>query len=99
MHKSRMGGILERRGGEERREKGMGEGTEVYDAEMLALLRSMEAAIEYLAEKNCAESHHILFGDNTHSVSSTTAAKPGSSQYISKVLGHGINLPRRQHNS
>ena len=65
----------------------MGKYAEVCDAEMLALLRGLETAIEFqlaMPEQNRKRSRVILFADNTPSVASITNEKPGSSQQISR---------------
>ena len=74
---------VERRNGSE----AMGKDAEVYDAEMLALLRGLETAIEFqqaMPEENRKRSKIVLFADNTSSVASITSEKPGSSQQISQ---------------
>ena len=74
---------IERRSGN----KGMGRFAEVYDAEMLALLRGLEAAVELqreLPEVDRRRSTIILFADNTSSVEAITEEKPGLSQHISQ---------------
>jgi ribonuclease HI len=75
--------------GEERRRgnEGMGKSDEVYDAEMLALLRGLEAAIAF--QKNTPETSRrqptiILFADNTSAVEAITKEKPGPSQELSQ---------------
>ena len=73
----------ERRNGSE----GMGKHANVYDAEMLALLRGLETAIEFqlaMPKENRKQSRIILFADNTSSVASIINEKPGSSQHISQ---------------
>ena len=74
---------IERRKGSE----GMGKFAEVYDAEMLALRRGLEAAIEFqqeIPESDRKQSTIILFADNTSSVEAITEEKPGPSQHISQ---------------
>jgi ribonuclease HI len=74
---------IERRWGNE----GMGKCAEVYDAEMLALLRGLEAAINFqqsTPETNRERPTIILFADNTSSVETITKANPGPSQQISQ---------------
>ena len=69
------------------RNKGMGRFAEVYDAEMLALLRGLEAAVKLqreLPEADRRQSTIILFADNTSSVEAITEEKPGPSQHISQ---------------
>ena len=69
------------------RNEGMGRFAEVYDAEMLALLRGLEAAVELqreLPEADRRRSTIILFTDNTSSVKVITEEKPGLSQHISQ---------------
>jgi ribonuclease HI len=75
--------------GEERRRgnEGMGKSAEVYDAEMLALLRGLEAAIAF--QQNTRETSRrqptiILFADNTSAVEAITKEKPGPSQELSQ---------------
>ena len=65
----------------------MGRFAEVYDAEMLALLRGLEAAIDFRQETpelDRRQSTIILFADNTSSVEAITEEKPGPSQHISQ---------------
>ena len=74
---------VERRNGSE----ALGKHAEVHDAEMLALLRGLETAIEFqqaMPEENRKRSKIVLFADNTSSVASITSKKPGSSQPISQ---------------
>ena len=74
---------LERRSGRE----GMRKLAEVYDTEMLALLRGLETAIEFQQETpnaNRRRTRIILFADNTASVMAITKEDPGSSQQISQ---------------
>ena len=74
---------LERRS----RREGMGKLAEVYDTEMLALLRGLETAIEFqqeLPNANRRCMRIILFTDNTASVMAITKEDPGSSQQISQ---------------
>ena len=74
---------VERRCGSE----GMGRLAEVYDAEMLALLRGLETAIEFQQEiprANRRRTKIVLFADNTASVTAITKETPGSSQQISQ---------------
>ena len=74
---------LERRSGRE----GMGRLAEVYDAEMLALLRGLETAIEFQQEtpsENRRRTRILLFTDNTASVTAITKEAPGSSQQVSQ---------------
>jgi len=76
-----MGDILDRSG--EKQVVGEWEEAQQY------MLRGMETGIEYqetLPKESHAQSHIILFADNTASVSSITAAKPGSSQSISQMF-------------
>jgi ribonuclease HI len=75
--------------GEERRRgnEGMGRSAEVYDAEILALLRGLEAAIAF--QQNTPETSRrqptiILFADNTSAVEAITKGKPGPSQELSQ---------------
>ena len=73
---------VEREHGSER----MGKHADAYDAEMLALLRGLETAIEFqqaMSEKTRKRSRIILFADNTSSVASITNEKPGSNQRVS----------------
>ena len=63
----------------------MGKLAEVYDAEMLALLRGLETAIEFQQESPNANRRHmriILFADNTASVMAITKEDPRLSQQI-----------------
>ena len=72
---------LERRSGRE----GMGKLAEVYDTEMLALLRGLETAIEFQQELPNVNRRHmriILFADNTASVTAIMKEDPGLSQQI-----------------
>ena len=65
----------------------MGRFAEVYDAEMLALLRGLEAAVDFqqdTPEVNRGRSTIILFADNTSSVEAITEEKTGPSQQISQ---------------
>ena len=65
----------------------MGRLAEVYDAEMLALLRGLETAIEFQQEiphTNRRQTKIILFADNTPSVTAITNETPGSSRQISQ---------------
>ena len=65
----------------------MGRYAEVYDAEMLALLRGLEAAIDFqqeTTELDRRRSTIILFADNTFSVEAITEEKSGPSQHISQ---------------
>ena len=74
---------IERRSGNE----GMGRFAEVYDAEMLALLRGLEAAVDFqreLPEVDRRRLMIILFTDNTSSVEVIMEEKPGPSQHISQ---------------
>ena len=69
------------------RREGMGKLAEVYDAEMLALLRGLETAIEFQQESpntNRRCTRIILFADNTASVTAITKEDPGLSQQISQ---------------
>ena len=66
---------VERRCGSE----GMGRQAEVYDPEMLALLRGLETAIEFQQEiphVNRRRTKIVLFADNTASVTAITNAVP-----------------------
>ena len=75
-------GIERRRGSE-----GMGRYAEVYDAEMLALLRGLGAAIDFqqeIPELDRRQLTIILFADNTSSVEAIMEEKPGPSQHISQ---------------
>ena len=75
-------GIERRRGSE-----GMGRFAEVYDAEVLALLRGLEAAIDFQQETpelDRRRSTIVLFADNTSSVEVITEEKPGPGQHISQ---------------
>ena len=81
-----MGNILERNR-EEKGSEGMGRFAEVYDAEMLALLRGLEASIDFQQETpelDGRRSTIVLFADNTSSVKAITEEKPGPSQQISQ---------------
>ena len=72
---------MERRRGSE----GMGRFAEVYDTEMLALLRGVEAVIDFQQETPELDRRRltiILFADNTSSVEVITEEKPGPSQHI-----------------
>ena len=63
----------------------MGKLAEVYDTEMLALLRRLETVIEFqqeLPNTNRRCMRIILFTDNTASVMAITKEDPGSSQQI-----------------
>jgi len=74
---------MERRSGGE----GMGSLAEVYDAEMTALLRGLEAAIEFQQEApdaNRRRTKIVLFTDNTASVTAIMKEAPGSSQLTSQ---------------
>ena len=74
---------LERRS----RREGMGKLAEVYDTEMLALLRGLETAIKFQQESPNANRRRmriILFADNTASVMAITKEDPRSSQQISQ---------------
>jgi ribonuclease HI len=74
---------IERRWGNE----GMGKCAEVYNAEMLALLRGLKAAINFqqsTPETNRERPTIILFADNTSSVEAIMKANPGPSQQISQ---------------
>ena len=65
----------------------MGRLAEVYDAEMLALLRGLETAIEFqqqMLEANRKRPRIILFADNTVSVTAITKEAPGLSQQTSQ---------------
>ena len=65
----------------------MGALAEVYDAEMLALLRGLEAAIKFQQEMPCTNRRRtriILFADNTASVTAITKEAPESSQQTSQ---------------
>ena len=65
----------------------MGKLAEVYDAEMLALLRGLETAIEFqheIPEANRRRPRIVLFADNTASVTAITKEAPGSSQQTSQ---------------
>ncbi len=67
--------------------EGMGRLAEVYDAEMLALLRGLETAIEVQQEMpgmNRRQTRIVLFADNTASVAAITKETPGSSQQTSQ---------------
>ena len=67
--------------------EGMGRLAEVYDAEMLALLRGLETAIEFQQEMPIANRRRariVLFADNTASVSAITKETSGSSQQTSQ---------------
>ena len=67
--------------------KGMGMGAEVYNAEMLALLRGLEMAIEVQQEMPNARrkrSRIVLFADNTVSVTAIMKGAPRSSQSTSQ---------------
>src|SRR5258708_4794415 len=74
---------MERRSGRE----GMGCLAEVYDAEMLALLRGLETAIEVHQRMPRAKGRRtriVLFADNTASVTAIMKEAPGSSQRTSQ---------------
>ena len=74
---------MERRNGSE----GMGRLAKVYNAEMLALLRGLETAIEFqqeMPETNRRRPRIVLFADNTASVTAITKEAPGSSQQTSQ---------------
>ena len=65
----------------------MGRFAEIYDAEMLALLRGLEAAIDFqheTPELDRRRSTIVLFAENTSSVEAITEEKPGPSQHISQ---------------
>ncbi len=65
----------------------MGKLAEVYDAEMLVLLRNLETAIEFQQETpelHRKQSKIILFADNTSSVEAMTKENSGPSQQISQ---------------
>ena len=60
----------------------MGRFAEVYDAEMLALLRGLEAVIGFQQETPELDRKRptiILFADNTSSIEAITEKKPGPS--------------------
>ena len=82
----------ERRNGRE----GMGCLAEVYDAEMLALLRGLETAIKVHQEMPHAKGRQtkiVLFADNTASVTAITKEAPGPSQRTSqKFVEVAINF-------
>ena len=74
---------MERRSGCE----GMGRLAEIYDAEMLALLRGLETAIEFRQEMpgaNRRRTRIVLFADDTASVTAIMKETPGSSQQTSQ---------------
>ena len=65
----------------------LGSLAEVYDAEMLALLRGLETAIEFQQEMQGANRRRtriVLFADNTASVTAITKETPGSSHQTSQ---------------
>ena len=65
----------------------MGRLAEVYDAEMLALLRGLETAVEFqqdISEEYRRRSKIVIFADNTASVTAITKEAPGSSQQVSR---------------
>ena len=68
----------------------------VYDAEMLALLRGLETAIEFQQEMPGASRRRtriVLFADHTASVTAITEEAPGSSQQTSqKFVEAAINF-------
>ena len=67
--------------------KGMGMGAEVYNTEMLVLLRGLETVIEVQQEMpnvRRKRSRIVLFADNTVSVTAITKGAPGSSQSTSQ---------------
>ena len=69
------------------RNEGMGRFAEVYNAKMVALLRGLEAAVDFqqeLLEVDRRQLMIILFADNTSSVEAIMKEKPGLSQHISQ---------------
>jgi len=70
---------MERKSGSD----GMGGNAEVYDAEMLGLLRGLEIAIVFqqpMPEQNRMQGRIVLLADNTPSVAAIISETPGSSQ-------------------
>ena len=66
-----------------------GRHAEVYDAEMLELLRGLETAIVFqqaMPEESRVQARIVLFADNTPSVAAIPSERPGSSQRTSQTL-------------
>ena len=73
----------------------MGRLAEVYDAEMLALLRGLETAIEFQQEMpgaNRRRTRIVLFADNTASVTAITKETPRSSQQTSQKFVEATSI-------
>src|SRR5258706_11998678 len=85
-----VGWVVYWRGMERRsRCEGMGKLAEVYDAEMLVLLRGLETAIKVQQEMpgvNRRRTRIVLFADNMASVTAITKETPGLSQQTSQKL-------------
>ena len=79
------------------RRKGMGRVAEVYDAEILALLRGLETAMKLQQEMpgtNRRRTRIILFADNTASVTAITKEAPGLSPETSQKFAEtAISFP------
>jgi hypothetical protein len=64
-----------------------GGAAEVYDAELLGLLRGLEAVIDFqqnIPQTNRRQLTIVLFADTTSSIEATTKENPGPSQQISQ---------------
>ena len=97
IHRTGVGWVVYWKGTERRSGcEGMGGLAEVYDAEMLVLLRGLETVIEFQQETpgaNEKQSKIVLFADNTASVSAIMKESPGSSQQVSqKFVETAINF-------
>jgi len=74
--------------------EGMRRHAEVYDAEMLGLLRGLETAIVFqqvMPEENRMQARIVLFVDNTSLVAAITSERPG------QAIEHHRSLWRLQH--
>ena len=87
-HRTGAGWVVYWKGTERKsRGEGMGKLAEVYNAEMLALLRGLETAIAFqqeIPETNRRRLKIVLFADNTAAVTAITKETPGSSQQTSQ---------------
>ena len=75
----------------------MGRFAKVYNTEMLALLRGLEAEVNFqqeLLEVDRRQSMIILFANNTSSVKVITEEKPGLSQHITEIHGNSDEIPQ-----
>ena len=78
----------------------MGRYAEVYDAEMLGLLRGLETAIVFqqaMPEGNRMQAIIVLFADSASLVAAITSERPGSNQRTSQKFVEAATHFRNEH--